>query len=512
MKQIQYKDQNNKNYIKILIVLFVMIFLLLFVQLILSNLSKEENKELSYSSLRTVKDVIEYHKSTYISEKESEEENFYLDIFLKFKVLPYNEDDTSNEEYYNNILEDVARILRYTNFKMIDNENNIIVKVLCKNNKIDSIIINDIEDYFIYMDSQISMKEYIEIPTTDFIVNSPVLQTCINNNWNKDVNFGTRESIFEDYYIYFEEGIKVRLINDKIYNIIFDKNYKENVVNGMFPGIDLKTVELELGKATFKNEEQGVIGYKANNIYVFFTNKEISIYRNPDIDTDDFFDLADDFIAENIDLLTFMNELTYIWPDYSEYDYSSDSIFISYPLKGIEIKLNYDDTSGILVYNNIKSNMSKIQTYLEDTNFVARLQIDSVFEAEQRRVKNINTQEEKCNKYKESLEEEKINIIGESFRYDIYPETDANGYIYSMKFISLSGDNPNRELNDSIDYYIWISNDHFVYSKKGKGIYLYNLTNGNVSRVINGNENYELKEFKDGILKYDDNKEVVISY
>ena len=164
------------------------------------------------------------------------------------------------------------------------------------------------------------------------------------------------------------------------------------------------------------------------------------------------------------------------------------------------------------MYNNIKSNMSKIQGYLENTNFVARLQIDSVFEAEQRRVKNLNSQLEKCSEYKRGLEEEKINLIGESFRYDIYPETDANGNIYSMKFISLSEDNPSRELNDSIDYYMWISNDYFVYSKKGKGIYLYNLTNGNVSRVINGSETYEIKEFKDGILKYDDNQEVIISY
>lgn len=512
MKKIQYKDQNNKNYIKIVIVLFVVIFILLFVQLILSNLQKENNNEISYSSLRTVKDVIEYYDSTYISEEESGEENFYWDIYLKFKFLPYNEDDTSNEEYYNNLLGDVAKILRYANFKMLDTENGITVKVICKNNEIDSIIINDIEDYFIYMDSQISMKEYIEIPTTDFAINSPILQTCIDSNWSKDINFGTRESIFEEYFIYFDEGIKVRIIDNKIYNVIFDKNYKENVINNIFPGMDIESIELNLGKATFKNNDQNLIGYKGNNMYVFFTNSEISIYRNPDIDTDDFFDLADDFIAENIDLLDFMNELTYLWPDYSDYEYSQDSMFISYPLKGIEIKLNYDDMSGILVYNNIKSNMSKIQGYLENTNFVARLQIDSVFEAEQRRVKNLNSQLEKCSEYKKDLEEEKINLIGESFRYDIYPETDANGNIYSMKFISLSEDNPSRELNDSIDYYMWISNDYFVYSKKGKGIYLYNLTNGNVSRVINGSETYEIKEFKDGILKYDDNQEVIISY
>ena len=36
------------------------------------------------------------------------------------------------------------------------------------------------------------------------------------------------------------------------------------------------------------------------------------------------------------------------------------------------------------MYNSIKSSMSKIQQYLDNTNFVARLQIDSVYEAEKR--------------------------------------------------------------------------------------------------------------------------------
>src|SRR5699024_5410099 len=102
MKEEQYKDYNKKNYKKTIIVLFVVIFILLLCQFLLSTLSKEQkNNELSYSSLRSVKDVIEYYESTYISESESEETEYYLDIFLKFKVLPYDENDNSNETYYN---------------------------------------------------------------------------------------------------------------------------------------------------------------------------------------------------------------------------------------------------------------------------------------------------------------------------------------------------------------------------------------------------------------------------
>ena len=199
-----------------------------------------------------------------------------------------------------------------------------------------------------------------------------------------------------------------------------------------------------------------------------------------------------------------MNELTYIWPDYSEYEYTENTMFIAYPLKGIEIKLNYDDISGILVYNNIKSTLPRIQEYLENTNFVSRLQIDAVFEAEKRRVNKIIEQTEKCNEFKESLEDDQKALIGESFRYEIYPMTDINENIYGMKFISLSEDNPDRELNDSMDYYMWINNDNFIYSKEGKGIYIYSLIDGSVRRLLEGNDTYELKEYDNGILKYDD--------
>ena len=206
-----------------------------------------------------------------------------------------------------------------------------------------------------------------------------------------------------------------------------------------------------------------------------------------------------------------MNDLTYMWPDYSEYNYSANSFFVAYPLKGIEISLKSSDISGILVYNSIKSTMSKIQPYLEDTNFVARLQIDSVYEAEKRRYSNELKQEELIKEFEESLSEEEKSIIGKSFGYKCYPVKDEYNSIYGIKFIGTSVDRPNREINDAITSYLWLTSDIFLYSKQGVGIFSYNLTDGKVQRVIDGNEAYVLKGYNDGILKYD-NKEVPVQY
>lgn len=514
MKNGYYKDQNKKNYKFILIVLFVLVFILLFLLLMVGTLKSNNTNsdleiELNFDNLTTVKEVIEFYKSTYISEKASEKSNLYMDYYLILKYLPYQEDDTSNEKYYNDLLTTSARVIGYRSFAMIDEKNGIRIEVICNNAKITKILINDIEDYFIYMDSQIALKSYEEIPITDIFVESPILTECLNNSWNSNLYFGQRNSIYNEYYIYQNEGIKVRTINKQIYNIVFDTNYKNNVVNGLFPGVDFENVKLNLGEPSF--EADNVIGYKGDRLYVFFTENEISIYRNLDTDIEDFFKLVDEFLNESIDFLTFMNQLTYLWPDYSDYIYSSDSVFLAYPSKGIEIKLNYDDISGILVYNNIKSSLTKVSRYLENTNFVSRLKIDSIFEAEKRRVNKIKSDEDKCKEYAESLEDEFKKLTGESMNYELYPEKDNNGNIYSMKFISKDNKHVNRELNDSIDYYLWVNSDYFIYSKQKKGIYLLDLSNGNIVRIVSGNKTYELKGLENGKLKYD-SEEVTLDY
>ena len=162
-----------------------------------------------------------------------------------------------------------------------------------------------------------------------------------------------------------------------------------------------------------------------------------------------------------------------------------------------------------MVYNNIRSNLNKVKEYFKNTNFVARLQLDLVYEAEKTRYAHNMQWTEKCNEYSDSLSDEKRKVIGESLNYNIYPEKDNNGSIYSIKFISKFGTKPNRELNDGVTSFLWLTSDYFLYSKSQKGIYLYDLTTGKTERLKQGNGEYELKEYKDGILKYDDMEEII---
>ena len=63
MKSVRYKDQNNENYKKILIVLFVLIFVLLFISLVLSGIAKKnEKKELSFDNISSIQELLEYYE------------------------------------------------------------------------------------------------------------------------------------------------------------------------------------------------------------------------------------------------------------------------------------------------------------------------------------------------------------------------------------------------------------------------------------------------------------------
>ena len=508
MKYKKNSTKKNKYLLIIITFCFTICLLLLFIVSILKNNINKTELVLS-GVFENVEDVLKYYQCKYISEKKSTVSPYEIDINLIFKCPLYSEQDESNEKFFNEIVNEIAKVLYFKNFRMIDKEHEIEIKVICKEERISKIIINDIEDYFIFMDSQISLKKYRDIPITQMQIEEQHVLDAISNNWNTVVDFGTRESIFNKYYVFFDEGIEVRNIDSKIYNIVFTTKYKGNIINGIYPGMDLRIIKNKLGNPTFEYNNGEMIGYKGEDIYVFFTENEISVYRVDEIDYNSFFNLVEQLINDEKSLKEFMNDLTYLWPDYSEYSYSIDSFFISYPLKGIDIKVNYDNVNGIVLYNNLGLDLEKINSYLKNTEFIARLQIDDVAEAENRRYLQKNIFLDRCKEFKNNVDEEKI---GKSNVFDYFAEYDDNESIMSIRFISKNNDIPNSELNDNVYTFGWLNDDCFIYSKMAKGIYYYDVKNRVKGQLIEGKDEFKIDEIKDNIVKYDSDKVIQISY
>ncbi len=505
------QSNNNQNQLKKgMIVLGVMGFLIFAVLILMallndiqSNRSQKANLELT-EGFHSIKEVLKYYGCRLIKTKDSKEEGFVTDIYTDFKYDLY-ENEKSNEEFYQNLIKDMAKFLNYSNFRLLDESKDIEIRVMGNKDKIKKILINGMEDYFIYMDSQMSLRDYKEIPLTEFSVEAPELVSCLENQWSTKVDFGTRETIFQDYYIYFDEGIEVRKVSGKIYNVVFTKNYVKSIINGFTVSENHDIIIRELGKPTFQNEEKNIIGYKGKEMYVFFEEDQISVYRNiEEQGFDEFFALVDEFLAEKTTLLEFMNELTYLWPDYEEYTYDAETVFLSYPNKGIDIKMNYENTNGIVLYNNIGVSQERVNPYLEHTEFMAILQLDNVYNAEVRRVSQQLQFSEKCQEYKQKYEAEDTKNRGKN--YDYYMKMSGNDNILCTYFISQNPAYPNCELSENIESYIWMNEDCFIYSVANKGIYYYDLKNQKKGVIITGKEEFEIKSCENQILKYNDSE------
>lgn len=511
----RYTKQNQIHTKKVMIIAIVVLTLILAVcSILLSSLkAKDEQKQQAILSgnFNSIKDILEYYGCRYIGMKEEATEGFKVDIDTEFKYDLY-EEESSNQKFYENVINKIAEFLNYNSFQMFDDskEEKIHIRVICNHGKIETISINGIEDYFIYMDSQISLKKYKEIKTTELSIQAPELLNCIQNNWRSSSEFGSRESIFQDYHIYFDEGIRTRFIDGKVYHIIFDKNYVNSVVNGFTVGTESDIIISKIGTPSFQNDDKSIIGYKSNEIYVFFEKDQISIYRNIQEDGfEDFFKLVDEFLEDQYSLLDFMNELTYVWPDYEEYTYNQETVFLSYPNKGIDIKLNYDNIDGIVLYNNIGVSQEIVNQYIEHTEFLAQLQVDNVWNAEMRRFEERQSLSTKCKEYHEKFEKEDDRNRGKIYQY--YADLDENENMINLYFVSQDEQFVDCELRESITSYIWLSDSLLAYSRSGKGMYYYDLKNQTKGVLMTGDETYQIKAFQNGVLKYDD-KEVLIQF
>ena len=439
-------------------------------------------------------ELFEYYECEYISTVLANEDGYKEMYNVKLR-LPPSEGNIVNEDFYMSLLNDVALYSNYSNFIINDESQNLKVKVKCENGQILKVIINGIEDYFKYKKQELAEHKYVEIKKSEFIVNSEYITNAISNGWNSSQEFGTKESTFNGYDIYFDEGIEVRKIQGKIYNIVFTKNYKNEIVNGLTTLDSHQNVRLKLGEPVFEDVINNIIGYKGNDFYIFFGNNEVSIYRNESVDVSGLMALIDKYKVDELNLLEFMNELTYLWPDYNEYEYDSSTVYISYALKGFEIKINYNNERGFIFYNNFNMSQSKLENYLISDDYKAYLQTDVVFKAEVARLEENKEMIDNAYVFADNFLENNV--------YDIYLEKTKEEEIVKVYFISKDGTKPNKELNDSINTFGWISDNYFIFSKTAKGLYCLNIDNGEVLSLILDTKKFNITETGNAYIIYD---------
>ena len=488
----------EKKRLKLIIIIILVLIFLLVTGLILYKALVEKNNEVSsIEDFENVKEIIEYNECKYIKTANSDEDGFEKDIYLEFSKGVIEEDGTTNEVLYDNLTSQIAGKMKGTNFRLIDESKNVIVRIKFNGEEVSSYTINNDSQYFEHLKTRYQILNFKDDNNADIQIRSNELNSVINNNWQtSNLNLGTIDSVCSNYNIYFNEGFKIRNVYNKVFNIIFTKQYQKEVIQDIKTGMSNEEIIQVLGVPTYKDENNYLIGYKNQTLYVFFCDGEISVYRNEqNYEIEEFENLIKEY-NETKDYNTFVTKLTDLWPDYDSFTKTNNRVSLRYTLKGITIDFNVITNNGITLYKN--SN----QALLEDikngemipASIYTELDNDLIFiEETNMRQMDMTTRNPPSNK--NNLNSEKY-VVG-------YRQVN-NGGLEDVAFYSRDKENIDIELKDAyIDGLYKIDDDNYIYNISGRGIYKITLSNMQYKTIVQGNESFNIKKIENNIIYYD---------
>ena len=508
----------NKKRVVIFISIVIFITILMIISIINSN--KKNTPGLPYE-MSKIEDIFEYYNCKFVKKVNSKDERLKFDIYANFDRDYYTE-DVSNKAYFNGLISYISENLEYVNYQLLDSSRNIVIVVLGNTEEkcIEKIYFNGEMTYFEKKDNEKNIENYEKIETTKLQINSKELNEIIKNNWQSGkVNFGTQESIFNEYNIYFDEGIEVKTTASKIYNVVFTEKYTKEITNGLKVNSSTTQITNKLGTPTFSNKNLGITGYKGEECYIFFSENEVSVYRvENEYKNDDFIKIVEQLMKDK-KMTSFANSLTDIWQDYDLYITDEDGIQIRYSIKGIEI--NFTKSSGKLTFYNNYAGEIKSQVTLNNINTqnipeYAKLELDTdlVYEREQER-KSLKTgyyledfiQLSSESAYEESVVRNVSDYNNNKFYIQFVNTEDG---IKDLKFISINRQYANSEFkpNVIINYYGWRNDIELIYSINKRGIFKYNTTTRKTTSLIEGNINYEIMQINNEEVIYNNGETI----
>lgn len=494
----------KKKYIVFLGILLIICLLLLFT----INSKDNSKKYYSYEEFSTSKEVIEYMNEKYIKEEKSKDENFSKDVFVQLQTQLTLE----NESHYNNLMNLLIYVNQYENIRVIDEKNNITISVTCdkQNKQINQILINGIDKYFQMLHSQETLKNYNVTKNINVSLEGTNLENMKNQKWQiSKIDLGKKDSTYDNYDIFFDEGIKVKIVNGNIFNLIFNDRYKEEIINGITTQNTKDEIISKLGEPQFYYDYQNVFGYKSDDIYIFFSDNEVSVYpiTETDNDTENFFpELVNNFMqAKNIN--DFVYALTSKWQDYNEYDYNNRT-YLLYSLRGIKINFDNSGEPGITIYSNYEGNILPNISIEDYKNSEEKISSQVLLELDKDLVYEIELQRQIINeeKYKKVYDENNISPDNKFGLVYIYDKENTRA---GLKIISLDDEYFDYKIGiENLQSAVWLDEENFIYSREKSGIYKYNVYTKQNDIIYEGNEEFKNLSIENNVIKYDENKSI----
>lgn len=335
-------------------------------------------------NIKELSSVLDKTGTKLLKVERSKEKEYRVDIYLKFGQQP-SEDESSNKEYFEYLMTLINPILKKKSFRLIDKDKNMIIRGKFNANGIIKYIVNNDVNYFANI---ASLENIGNLPKESDLINpvikSPELIDLLNNDWNrntsKTIGKITRSVKNVDYYD--NNGYSIKMIDGKVAAIIFNKSYNKEVFEGIYPGIpenDFKYNNIYTGN------EGELQGFEATMYTVYYYNNEIFVTRKKayDANKNEEFERIVNDLLKNKDYNQFYKKVIEIYPDFYIKRIKPNSIYISFPLEGFEIKYNYQSTdwsekeTGIYVYSNYRGKVYWNKT-LQDIIKENRIQTNQI--------------------------------------------------------------------------------------------------------------------------------------
>jgi hypothetical protein len=400
---------NNEKVIRrIIIICFVILFILAVVVLVILQNSENEIEEakIAISSNKqdienniyddtktydTIENLLESYGCKLIKEVKSPTEM----IYLKFARDLYELDGTSNKTYFESLINACAKKLVKEKFYLYDESKSIQILVKCdlEENTL-TYKINNIENYFDKVNSslyeELENTEIVDYQSIDTTYN--ILYKLIDNNMYIVDDLGKPEGYTEDrkYGYYLNQTIKARTFASKVRNIVFLPGYEEKVFNNIYVGMPLSKVAEKLETIAFGSVEEGFLGYRSKDVYVFFYEDEISVYGYSYYEHTEFEEYLEEYLQDG-DLDAFNKNITRLWQSYDEYEYDAEAqnLRISYPYIGVEINIENNDSKGITLYSNYYFT-NKTKRFIAEGKITLDSKTDAIYVSELNRRNNEN--------------------------------------------------------------------------------------------------------------------------
>jgi hypothetical protein len=472
-------------------------------------------KKSQHSRFANVKELIESYQCTYIREEKSSDSNFKEDIYMTFRVAPvyqYGSQVLSSQEFYEGVIYGIGQQIGYS-CRVIDEEHNVRINIYYGIGDTEiTYLINDEQNYFKTELAKMQNNSN-EFKIVDLTINAAEVNNLINSNWIRRAAIPANKDYTVNKYDYYNGGFKIRTLGTEVYNIVFTKNYKNQVVNGLTTNMTNDDVKKVLGEPTFDNKDtfNNVIGYKSQNIYAFFSEGQISIYPIKTMDETQTNKIIELFSKLNEDgkAATFYNDLIMAFPNPDESTETTEYVYAKYSVYGFEIVFgNYLD-NGITIYNNFSGKLTNDISITElkngniPANVFSRLDYDAIFESEKSRAldeksfrKGLN------NSFEESTDFPLTN------KYSLnYSESDSIVYFYSKDGVLRDSE---MIYKDGMNFKAY-NDTTFIYGIPKEGIYIYYADSAQSKLLINEEGNNKINSIEGNKVIYDDTKSIVIN-